>query len=67
MEKLPCREELDSEPVASSEPTAQLEPAPNDWRTGLPELAGSIVTLQRLGVVVGVCLSQRCGLLFQRV
>ena len=48
MEKLPCREEPDSEPVASSEPIAQLEPAPDDWRTGLPELAGSVVTLREL-------------------
>ena len=48
MEKLPYREELDSEPVASNEPLAELEPASNDWRTGLPELAGSVVTLREL-------------------
>jgi len=48
MEKLPYRERLDSAPVASSEPLAELEPRPNDWRTGLPELAGSVVTLREL-------------------
>jgi ribosomal-protein-alanine N-acetyltransferase len=48
MEKLPYREELDSEPVASSDPLAELEPGPNDWRTGLPEVAGSVVTLREL-------------------
>jgi len=48
MEKLPFREEPDSAPVTSSEPVAELEPAPNDWRRGLPELAGSVVTLREL-------------------
>jgi hypothetical protein len=34
MEKLPYREELDSAPAASSEPLAEREPGPNEWRTG---------------------------------
>ena len=48
MEKMPYREELDSEPVLSSESLTVPGPRPNDWRTGLPELAGSLVTLREL-------------------
>jgi RimJ/RimL family protein N-acetyltransferase len=48
MEKMPYREGLDPEPVLSSDPLAASEPPPNDWRTGLPELAGSVVTLREL-------------------
>jgi RimJ/RimL family protein N-acetyltransferase len=47
VEKLPYLKDHDAEPVASSEPPAQPAP-PNDWRTGLPELAGSLVTLREL-------------------
>ena len=48
MEKMPSRDELDSEPLLSNEPLAEPEPRPDDWRTGLPELAGSVVTLREL-------------------
>lgn len=48
MEKLPCGDELDAEPALSSEPHAAPESRPDDWRTRLPELAGSAVTLREL-------------------
>jgi RimJ/RimL family protein N-acetyltransferase len=48
MEKTPYQPQLDVEPVASPVPLGESEPQPNDWRTGLPELAGSLVTLREL-------------------
>jgi RimJ/RimL family protein N-acetyltransferase len=48
MEKMPYQPELDVEPIVSTEPLVESEPRPNDWRTGLPELAGSLVTLREL-------------------
>jgi RimJ/RimL family protein N-acetyltransferase len=48
MEKMPYHPEPDVEPVASTVPLAQSERRPHDWRTGLPELAGSLVTLREL-------------------
>ena len=48
MEKMPYQRQPGVEPVVSPVPPAQSEPRPNDWRTGLPELAGSLVTLREL-------------------
>ena len=48
MEKMPYQPQPGVEPVVSPVPSAQSEPRPNDWRTGLPELAGSLVTLREL-------------------
>ena len=48
MEKMPYRDELDAEPEPSREPCAAPDSRPNDWRTRLPELAGSAVTLREL-------------------
>jgi RimJ/RimL family protein N-acetyltransferase len=48
MEKMPYQPEPDVEPVAPTVPLAQSERRPHDWRTGLPELAGSLITLREL-------------------
>jgi RimJ/RimL family protein N-acetyltransferase len=48
MQKMPYQPQPDVEPVASIVPPAQSERGPNDWRTGLPELAGSLITLREL-------------------
>jgi RimJ/RimL family protein N-acetyltransferase len=49
MEKMPYQEQTDLDTVVSTVPL--VEPAPcatTDWRTGLPELTGSLVTLREL-------------------
>jgi RimJ/RimL family protein N-acetyltransferase len=48
MEKLPYQPQPDDEPVVSTGPFVESEPRPSDWRTGLPELTGSLVTLRDL-------------------
>ena len=48
MEKTPYQPQLDVEPAASTVPLVESEPQGNDWRTRLPELAGSLVTLREL-------------------
>jgi RimJ/RimL family protein N-acetyltransferase len=48
MEKVPYQPPLDVEPVVAAVPLAASEPQPNGWRGGLPELAGSLVTLREL-------------------
>jgi RimJ/RimL family protein N-acetyltransferase len=50
MEKMPHPQPFDIEPGTSTAPTSALRPEPrsNDWRMGLPELAGSLVTLREL-------------------
>ena len=45
---MPYQPQPDVEPVVSPVPPAQSERRPNDWRTGLPDLAGSLVTLREL-------------------
>jgi RimJ/RimL family protein N-acetyltransferase len=47
MEKMPYQPQADLEPAVSTVPLVEARP-PNDWRTGLPELAGSLVTLREL-------------------
>jgi RimJ/RimL family protein N-acetyltransferase len=46
----PYQTPLDSETVASAAPLVESQSRPNDWRAGLPELAGSLVTLRELRV-----------------
>ena len=48
MEKMPYQPGPDVEPVLSPVPHGEPEPQPNGWRAGLPELAGSLVTLREL-------------------
>ena len=48
MEEMPYRSQLDGEPVVSTVPPVESKPQASDWRTGLPELAGSLVTLREL-------------------
>jgi ribosomal-protein-alanine N-acetyltransferase len=45
---MPYQELADVEAVVSTVPLAELEPRPDDWRTGLPTLTGSLVTLREL-------------------
>jgi ribosomal-protein-alanine N-acetyltransferase len=46
MEKMPYRPI--GEPVVSTMPAVESTVDPNDWRTGLPTLTGSLVTLREL-------------------
>jgi RimJ/RimL family protein N-acetyltransferase len=48
MEKMPYQAELGVEPVVSTLPLAEGEHGRPDWRTGLPALTGSLVTLREL-------------------
>jgi ribosomal-protein-alanine N-acetyltransferase len=48
MEKMPYPPT--SEPVVSTIPAVESTVDPNDWRTGLPTLTGSLVTLRELRV-----------------
>jgi RimJ/RimL family protein N-acetyltransferase len=49
MEKMPYQEHEDLEPVISTVPLVEpAAPASNDWRSGLPTLIGSVVTLREL-------------------
>ena len=48
MENTPYQPQPDVEPAASTVPLVESEPQANDWRTRLPELAGSLVTLREL-------------------
>jgi RimJ/RimL family protein N-acetyltransferase len=45
---LPYQPHLDIEPVVSTAPFVESKLRPSDWRTGLPELTGSLVTLREL-------------------
>jgi RimJ/RimL family protein N-acetyltransferase len=47
MEKLPYRD-VAAEPVVSTVPFGAAIPTAADWRTGLPTLAGTLVTLREL-------------------
>jgi RimJ/RimL family protein N-acetyltransferase len=46
MEKMPYQAHLDT--VVSTLPVAESTPSATDWRTGLPTLTGSLVTLREL-------------------
>jgi RimJ/RimL family protein N-acetyltransferase len=46
MEKMPYQSSLDT--IVSTVPLPAYEPAASDWRTGLPTLTGSLVTLREL-------------------
>ena len=49
MEKMPVQERAEADAVVAAVPVAEsAPPAKNDWRTGLPSLAGTIVTLREL-------------------
>jgi RimJ/RimL family protein N-acetyltransferase len=48
MEKVPYQPPLEGESAVSTRPFVESPPRPSDWRTGLPELAGSLVTLRDL-------------------
>jgi RimJ/RimL family protein N-acetyltransferase len=48
MEKMPYQAELDVEPVIATVPLVGGESRPGDWRTALPSLSGSLVTLREL-------------------
>ena len=49
MEKMPYQEHADIDAVISTVPLAEPAPlAKNDWRSGLPTLTGSLVTLREL-------------------
>ena len=48
MEKMPYQPHLDTEAVVSTVPLAEPARRINDWRTGLPTLTGSLVTLREL-------------------
>jgi ribosomal-protein-alanine N-acetyltransferase len=48
MEKMPYRDGGELETVVSTIPLRTPTPAVNDWRTGLPTLSGSLVTLRAL-------------------
>jgi ribosomal-protein-alanine N-acetyltransferase len=45
---MPYQPELDIETVVSTLPVVEGEPRPGNWRTGLPTLGGSVVTLREL-------------------
>lgn len=48
MEKLPFRSS--GTPIVSAMPAVEVPVDPNDWRTGLPTLTGSMVTLRELQI-----------------
>jgi RimJ/RimL family protein N-acetyltransferase len=50
MEKTPSQHQSDIKPLPATAPASApaSEPRSNDWRMGLPELAGSLVTLREL-------------------
>jgi RimJ/RimL family protein N-acetyltransferase len=48
MEKMPYQDRGERETVVSTIPLSTPAPAGNDWRTGLPALTGSLVTLREL-------------------
>jgi len=48
MEKMPYQELAGIETVVSTVPLPAPVPSGNDWRTGLPTLSGSLVTLREL-------------------
>jgi len=48
MEKMPNRPK--GEPIITTMPVVESIVSPNDWRTGLPTLTGSLVTLRELRV-----------------
>jgi ribosomal-protein-alanine N-acetyltransferase len=48
MEKMPYQDVTAVEPVVSTVPLPSPIPAASDWRTGLPTLIGSMVTLREL-------------------
>jgi len=48
MEKMPYQGHADVDALVSTRPLADIARQPNDWRTGLPELTGSLVTLREL-------------------
>jgi len=48
MEKMPYQEVTAVEPVVSTVPLPSAIPSATDWRTGLPTLTGSMVTLREL-------------------
>jgi len=48
MEKMPYQDVTAVEPVVSTVPLPSAIPSATDWRTGLPTLTGSMVTLREL-------------------
>src|SRR5438045_2604274 len=50
MEKMPYQPHIDAEPVVSTVPLFDRGAKANDWRTGLPTLTGSLVTLRELEI-----------------
>jgi ribosomal-protein-alanine N-acetyltransferase len=48
MEKMPYQDAIAVEPVVSTVPLPSPIPSATDWRTGLPALTGSMVTLREL-------------------
>ena len=48
MEKMPYQADADLDALVSTRPLADLAPQPSGWRSGLPELTGSLVTLREL-------------------
>jgi RimJ/RimL family protein N-acetyltransferase len=48
MEKMPVQADVETEAVVSTIPLFDRGPQQNDWRTGLPTLTGSLVTLREL-------------------
>jgi ribosomal-protein-alanine N-acetyltransferase len=50
MEKMPYQADLDVEAVVSTVPAAEGDTRPRDWRGGVPELCGSLVTLRELRI-----------------
>jgi RimJ/RimL family protein N-acetyltransferase len=50
MEKMPYQAHTETEAVVSTVPLFDRGLQPNDWRTGLPMLSGSLVTLREMRV-----------------
>jgi RimJ/RimL family protein N-acetyltransferase len=48
MEKMPFQERAEVETVVSTVPLPSRAPSTTDWRTGLPTLTGTLVTLREL-------------------
>ncbi len=48
MEKMPYQSALEVETVVTTVPSVRGETRPGDWRAGLPELTGTLVTLREL-------------------
>ncbi len=48
MEKMPYQAHADVDALVSTRPLTDASRQSNDWRTGLPELTGSLVTLREL-------------------